>query len=689
MHPVLRAARAAPPRWRRTAAFLAGAALLGAGLTVPAAIPAASAAAAACGTTNLALNHPATASSLENATFPASNAVDGNLGTRWSSAFSDPQWLEVDLGSTQTICQVTLNWETAYGKAFQIQTSTDNTTWTSIFSTTTGTGGTQTLTVSGSGRYIRMFGTARGTPYGYSLWEFQVFGTSSGGGCGTTNIALNHPATASSLENATFPASNAVDGNLGTRWSSAFSDPQWLEVDLGSVQSICQVTLYWETAYGKAFQIQTSTDNATWTPIFSTTTGTGGTQTLTVSGSGRYIRMYGTARGTPYGYSLFEFQVFAGNVGGGSDIVTVNNPGSQTSTVGTAVSRQITATDSAAGQTLTYTASGLPAGLSISSGGLISGTPTTASTSTVTVTAKDTTGASGSATFTWTVNSSGGGGGGGAPPPSFWGNVSAIPAAHNVLELSIVNQTNGQYPDSQVFWSFNGQTMSIAQQPYIDMPANSAGRMYFYLGTPNGQYFDFIEFTVGASSINVDTTRVDRFGLKLALLLHGHDGSNQQVGENYATFQESRAATFQRFQNAVPTEFKELATDQAPFGIPSPGNDPAFQTGGAFANYFSSYAAANGDTSDSTAQIFGCGGTLAGNPQLCAALNRHVAQLPLAQQTNPANFYQAAPANYYAQFWHQNAINGVQYGFPYDDYAGQSSDISITNPQYMVVAVGW
>ena len=68
---------------------------------------------------------------------------------------------------------------------------------------------------------------------------------------------------------------------------------------------------------------------------------------------------------------------------------------------------------------------------------------------------------------------------------------------------------------------------------------------------------------------------------------------------------------------------------------------------------------------------------------------RHVAQLPAAQQPNPANFYQAAPANYYAQFWHQNAINGLQYGFPYDDDAGQSSDISITNPQYLVVAVGW
>jgi hypothetical protein len=372
--------------------------------------------------------------------------------------------------------------------------------------------------------------------------------------------------------------------------------------------------------------------------------------------------------------------------GSTANTVTVTSPGNQTSTAGTAASLQIHASDSASGQTLAYTATGLPAGLSINSGtGLITGTPTTAGSSTVTVTATDTTGAAGSTSFTWTINTSGSG----EPPASFWGNTSAIPAATHVLELSIVNQTNGQYPDSEVYWSFNGQTKSIAQQPYIDMPANSAGRMYFYLGSPTSSYYDFIEFTVGASSINVDTTRVDRFGLKLALLLHGHDGSDQEVGEDYATFQESRAATFQRFENFVPTEFKELATDNAPYGIPSPGNDPAFQAGGAYANYFTSYAAANGDTADSTAQIFGCGGTLANNPTLCAGLNRHVAQLPASEQSNPANFYQAAPANYYAEFWHENAINGKQYGFPYDDDAGQSSDISVTNPQYMVVAVGW
>jgi serine protease len=98
--------------------------------------------------------------------------------------------------------------------------------------------------------------------------------------------------------------------------------------------------------------------------------------------------------------------------GGQGNTVTVTNPGNQSGTVGTAASLQIKAGDSASGQTLTYTATGLPAGLSISSAGLISGTPTTAGTDNVTVTAKDTTGASGNTSFTWTVSTAGGGGGG-------------------------------------------------------------------------------------------------------------------------------------------------------------------------------------------------------------------------------------------------------------------------------------
>ena len=70
-----------------------------------------------------------------------------------------------------------LTWQTAYGKAFQLQTSANGTDWTTIYSTTTGTGGVADLTVSGSGRYVRMYGTQRGTQYGYSLLEFAVYGS--------------------------------------------------------------------------------------------------------------------------------------------------------------------------------------------------------------------------------------------------------------------------------------------------------------------------------------------------------------------------------------------------------------------------------------------------------------------------------------------------------------------------------
>jgi hypothetical protein len=177
---------------RPRSGILAAVAALAAVLALVAGPASRPAAAATCGTTNAALNRPATASSTENGSFPASAAVDGNTGTRWSSAFSDPQWIQVDLGTSQSICQVTLTWETAYGKAFQIQTSNDATTWTTIFSTTTGTGGTQTLAVTGTGRYLRMFGTTRATQYGYSLWELGVFTTSSSGG-GTCPAQSNTP----------------------------------------------------------------------------------------------------------------------------------------------------------------------------------------------------------------------------------------------------------------------------------------------------------------------------------------------------------------------------------------------------------------------------------------------------------------------------------------------------------------
>jgi len=274
------------------------------------------------------------------------------------------------------------------------------------------------------------------------------------------------------------------------------------------------------------------------------------------------------------------------------------------------------------------------------------------------------------------------------PPDSFWGDTGAIPPAQNVLTVQILNRTNGQYPDDQVFWSFGGQTRSIAEQPYLDMPANSAGRMYFHLGSPDSQYSDFIEFTVGPDAFHGNTTRVDAFALKLAMRVHGHDGTDKQVGEDYATFQESREATWQAFTAAMPPEFASLSEVQAPYRIPSPGGVPDFRPGGQHAAYMSDYARSVGMTA-STQEIFGCSGPLAGDAPGCAALNRHVAELPRDQWNDPGRFYRQGPANYYAAFWHERAIGNLAYGFPYDDVAEQSSFVSVQNPQWMVVAVGW
>ncbi|WP_433366378.1 discoidin domain-containing protein [Actinoplanes sp. CA-142083] len=261
--------------------------------------------------TLLSQGKPTTASSQEGADVGPANATDGNAGTRWSSQFSDPQWIRVDLGATATISSVVLQWESAYGKAYQIQTSPDGNAWTTIYSTTTGVGGTETLTVSGSGRYVRMYGTQRPGGYGYSLFEFKVYGStgSTPAACGPVNAAQGRATTASSQEGADVAAAKATDGNAATRWSSQFSDPQWISVDLGSSQAICQVVLQWESAYGKAYQIQTSPDGNAWTSIYSTSNGAGGTETLTVSGTGRYVRMYGTQRPGGYGYSLWEFKI--------------------------------------------------------------------------------------------------------------------------------------------------------------------------------------------------------------------------------------------------------------------------------------------------------------------------------------------------------------------------------------------
>jgi len=167
-----------------------------------------------CGTNNIAQNQPASASSVESTSYPAANANDGDLTTRWSSLFSDPQWITVDLGSVQNIARVRLNWENASAKSYTIQLSPDNSTWTTVNTTTNGIGSINDLAALGSGRYVRMYSTQRNTAYGDSLWEFEVYPTPqpvaiSGISPISSSVFVNP------VSNLTFTVSSA-DGSVST-----------------------------------------------------------------------------------------------------------------------------------------------------------------------------------------------------------------------------------------------------------------------------------------------------------------------------------------------------------------------------------------------------------------------------------------------------------------------------------------
>jgi acyl-homoserine lactone acylase PvdQ len=133
-------------------------------------------------------------------------------------------------------------------------------------------------------------------------------------GNNVANLAANKPVTATSAETGGYPspAANAVDADSATRWASDWSDNQSVTVDLGSVQPVSRVILNWESAYGKSYKIQVSADGVTWRDAVSVVDGDGGQDNVAfATTSARFVRMAGVQRGTKYGYSLYEFQVYA------------------------------------------------------------------------------------------------------------------------------------------------------------------------------------------------------------------------------------------------------------------------------------------------------------------------------------------------------------------------------------------
>ncbi|TFW30180.1 c-type cytochrome [Duganella callida] len=268
-------------------------------------------------------------SSYERGDLDAPAAIDGKDNTRWGSGFSDNEWLTLDFGQSQTINRVKINWENAHATEYELQVSDDNAHWTTLKHVSGSAGGVEDLTgLSGQGRYLRMQGIKRSTNYGYSIFEIVAY---SGGDdtsqptqptdptdpsqpqqpVDTTKpgVLLTPKDVTSSAVEGPNAAKLAVDGNLGTRWSSAADNGAWIQFDFGAKTQVGYMKLVWENAYGKEYKLQVSDDGQNFTTVRTVSNGAGGTEEFFNLGvNARYIRMQGVQRATQYGYSLFEVQ---------------------------------------------------------------------------------------------------------------------------------------------------------------------------------------------------------------------------------------------------------------------------------------------------------------------------------------------------------------------------------------------
>ncbi len=328
-------------------------------------------------------------------------------------------------------------------------------------------------------------GVISGTPTKAGSATVTVTGTDSTGPTGSASFTWTVSPVNANTVTVTNPGSQT--GTVGTPASL-----QIKATDSASGQTLS----YTASGLPAGLSIRSSTGLISGTPT------TAGSPSVTV-----------TAKDTTgaSGSATFTWTISAAT----GNTVTVTNPGSQTGTVGTPASLQIKATDSASGQTLSYTASGLPAGLSISSStGLISGTPTTAGSPSVTVTAKDTTGASGSATFTWTISAAGGCGAQQLIQNGGFQSGSLSPWSGSSGVLTKASTSHPSYPtsDSYLAWldGYSGKHTDTLSQT-VTIPATcTTATLSFWLyidsDDPTGKAYDTFTTQVLNSSGTVLST---------------------------------------------------------------------------------------------------------------------------------------------------------------------------------------
>jgi Beta-1,3-glucanase len=284
------------------------------------------------------------------------------------------------------------------------------------------------------------------------------------------------------------------------------------------------------------------------------------------------------------------------------------------------------------------------------------------------------------------------------------GQPAEAPLAEGVT-FKFVNKTDGRFTDEQCYWSLNGgkEWHSFAKEPTVPCP-NGNGRVYFRLGTApknlddRSALWDFIEYAYARGIWNGNTTQVDAFCIPMTI----------ELGDKKVGIRESRRKLFTEFRERAPKEFQ--ACVKADAWILSPCR-AGFGVGGPNGKYFDRYInqvwemyaqkkrtpsgkwigevidggltftpvdggkAIRCARKPTTQESFLGTGVLAGNPQFCAAINRHVLADP-ADWHNPAAFYKTEPCNWYARFFHEHGIDHKAYGFCYDDVGDQAAFFS-------------
>lgn len=191
----------------------------------------------------------ATASGVQTKEFVAENAIDGQPHTRWSSPFSDPQWLKIDMGEVATLCGFMIRWEAAYSSHYLIEVSLDGETWEKVYEDIQGDGRTDYIFIKPSAaRYFRITGLARATGWGHSIYEVEAWGPSR-------QPSITAPGD--DLE-------RLMDGDMETIWR-ADTTPARIEIDLRRVMHFGSVRIDWGEEYATHFGLDVSRDGEEWT----------------------------------------------------------------------------------------------------------------------------------------------------------------------------------------------------------------------------------------------------------------------------------------------------------------------------------------------------------------------------------------------------------------------------------------